>query len=383
MRWRRTKFFAVCLMVLCCCIDPYNPSVISGEANFLVVEAFLNATENTCSVKLSRTIPLNDSEIHYESGALVILQDETGTQFPLVEKTDGNFLIENLTLNRSAKYTVKITTQDGEQYASEAVAIYKAALIDSITWNETRNGVAVDVNSHGNSSTTGYYYWKFTETWAYNSAFNSVLIPKGDTVEYRDTNDPNEAVYRCYMSENSNSILVGSSHALDEDIIQNFNLTNISWTSSKIALKYSVLVEQRTIDFQAYEYWQQLRKNTEDMGTIFDPLPFLPLSNLRCVTSPDKIVLGYFNASETFQQRIFIGRGKLDVPDGVFPVTGYENCSVIVKLFGEGFDSYLPIQFETTNNGGFAIPIGYQLAVPRCVDCRILGGTSIEPDYWE
>ena len=378
-----TKIFIVGVVTLCCCIDPYNPSTISGNVNFLVVEAFLNATENTCSVKLSRTIPLEGSGIQHEPGATIILQDETGAQFPLIEETAGAYVIENLTLSENGKYTLKIATQDGEQYESDAVAIYKAAVIDSITWHETRNGVAIDVNAHGNASNTGYYYWKFSETWAYNSAFNSVLVPIGDTVKLRDFDDPNEAIYRCYMSENSSSILVGSSDKLEEDIIQQFNLITVPWTSPKTLLKYSILVEQRTIDLKAYEYWQQLKKNTEELGTIFDPLPFLPLSNMRCVSSPNKITLGYFNASETSQERIFISPADIDVPDGTFPVTGYENCLTIVKLFGEGFDSYIPVQFEVTNVGGFAVPIGYQVSIPRCVDCRILGGTSVKPDFWE
>lgn len=378
-----TKFFVVFMVALCCCIDPYNPSTVSGDVNFLVVEAFLNATENSCSVKLSRTIPLADAGIQHEEGAVVILQNEAGTQFPLVEGIEGAYLIENLTLNANAKYTLKITTQNGEQYESEAVAIYKAAVIDSISWDETRNGLILAVNSHGIGN-TGYYYWNFTETWAYNSAFNSVLIQVGDTVEYRDTDDPNEAIYRCYMTDNSSSILVGSSDKLEEDIIQNFHLTTVPWTSSKILVKYSILVEQRTINLKAYEYWQQLKKNTEELGTIFDPLPFLPLSNIRCVTSPEKIALGYFNASEVSQQRIFIIRREIDVPEGVFADTGYETCVSIVKLFGEEFDSYIPIQFETiSDGGGYAVPIGYQVSTPRCVDCRVFGGTTIEPDFWE
>jgi hypothetical protein len=135
---------------------------------------------------------------------------------------------------------------------------------------------------------------------------------------------------------------------------------------------------------KAYEYWQQLRKNTEELGTIFDPLPFLPLSNIRCVTSPDKIALGYFNASETSQKRIFILRSKIDFPGIVKPVTGYEDCELIIRFFGEDFGSNLPIQFEFRSaGGGPPAPVGFQVAAPRCVDCRLFGGSTITPVFWE
>lgn len=378
------KIFMICVALwLSSCIDPYNTSGTSNNFNYLVVEAFYNATEKTCSVKLSRTIPLDETSIQYESGASVILQNDIGDQFTLTSQGEGEYKLDNLIVGEDAKLTLKITTVDGENYESDAVAVYKATSLDSITWNETPKGVTLDVNAHSDIANTGYYYWQFTETWAYRSAFASILVVVGDTVEYRDYNNPDEAIYECYMTKNSSSILIGSSKGLAQDIINNAPLTTIPWSSSKTLVKYSILVEQRVIDQQAYEYWKLLKKNTEELGTIFDPMPFLPLSNIRCVSSPDKLALGYFNASETTQKRIFIKGQDIDFPANNFPITGYEGCSIVVKLFGESFDGYMPTSFETVTIGGQSIDIGYQVARPKCVDCRLMGGTNIKPVFWE
>lgn len=376
------RIFTACMFVgLCCCIDPYNPSITSRDYNYLVVEAFHNATDKTCSVKLSRTVPLSESGMRYETGASVILEDDAGHEFILTELGQGEFRATNVNVDEDAKLTLKVTTQNGEYYESDAVSIYKAGAVDDIQWSETSNGVAIDVSAH-NDAGTGYYYWQFTETWAYTSAFASILIDVGDTVEYRDHTDPDEAIYQCFMTQKSSSILIGSSDQLAQDVISNALLTTIPWRSPKMLIRYSILVEQRTIDLQAFEYWQLLKKNTEQLGTIFDPMPFLPLTNIRCVSSPGKIVLGYFNSSEVTQKRIFIRGQDLNFP--TTPVTGYEDCSIVVKLFGEPRDEFLPVDFESiTTPAGTTIDIGFRVAVPVCVDCRLKGGTNIKPVFWE
>lgn len=377
---RRVTVFRICITVivsLASCIDPYRPGEVVGNVNYLVVDGFLNATENVCLVKLSRTIPLTGTEQVFEKNATVSLEDDHAQRYNLTELANGEYKAFGIPIDNTRTYQLKIVTLDGEEYQSEFVPILYAPPIDSISWNETKDGVGVYATTHNPANNTRYYYWKFTETWQYRAQYRSILKIAGDTVDLRDYEELK--IYECWNTAGSNEILVGSSDKLNEDIISQFNLTTIPFTSAKLHLKYSVLVEQRAIDSRAYDYWQLLKKNTEEMGTIFDPLPSAAVGNMRCVTSTGKIVLGYFNASTASQQRIFIEGGDVEFPLRNVFVTGYEECSERILLFGDGFGNLVPIVFEMQGMQ----PIGYRATTPYCIDCRLQGGTTVKPDFWE
>lgn len=362
------------------CLDPYNPPESSKNLSYLVVDAFLNATEDSCSVTLSRTLPLGESVIHYEENASIVLEDSDGVEVALSELGNGIYSVSGLTLDNSKTYKLKIVTDEGKEYESELVKIYESPPIDSVTWDEIQDGVGIFVNTHDPTNNTRYYQWKFTETYLYTSAFQSFYKETIDTVVQRE---PGEFFYYCWQTNNSSAILVNSSTQLDQDVISDFLIKKIPLKSISLSMRYSILVEQRALGKEAFEYWLQLRKNTEDLGTIFDPLPSERLGNLRCVSDPQEIVLGYFNASTMHQQRIFFSRHEIDLPVGHRFDTGYETCQLKVILFGDELRDYVPVNIATKPVGGFFEAIGYNVSTPDCVDCRIKGGTNVQPDFWE
>lgn len=60
-----------------------------------------------------------------------------------------------------------------------------------------------------------------------------------------------------------------------------------------------------------YNYWANLKKTTEQPGTIFDPQSSQLNSNIHCLSNPAEPVLGYLCASSTTKKRIFINRSDL------------------------------------------------------------------------
>jgi len=360
------------------CIEPYKPGEVIGNVNFLVIDGFLDATQNSCTVKLSRTIPLASTEMVYEHGAVVTLEDENSLSNFLSETANGEYIASGLALDKNKKYRIKVRTQDGEQYQSDLISVRNTPPIDSVNWRATKDGVGIYVNTHDPANNTRYYQWKFIETWHYRAKYYSVLKIVGDTVLERGNSDP--LMYHCWMTNPSSEILVGSSDKFGEDVISQFELGTIPWSSAKLLLKYSVAVEQRAIAPEAYDYWQQLKKNTEELGTIFDPLPSTTFGNLRCTSDPDKIVLGYFYASTVETQRIFISTNDIEFPDGTVSVTGYEDCYIRVVRFGEGIQGIMqPITYASENN----VTIGYEVSTPYCIDCRLQGGTATKPVFWQ
>lgn len=369
---------ACCLAVFLTysCLDPYNPPASTADVSYLVVDGFLNATTKSCTIKLSRSIPINSTEpITGETAAQVSLEDEEGNTFPLIEALNGEYSAVNLAIDKSKKYKLRIITRDANEYASDLIAILTTPPIDYVTWGAERLGVPIYVGTHDPANNTHYYLWKYKETWTYNSAFDSYLQMQGRNIIERK-----ESVYKCWLSDASNTILISSSNRLDQDLISQFTLTTIPWENPKLSSKYSILVEQHALSREGYDYLQQLKKNTENLGTLFDALPSRIAGNIRCVTDPKQFVLGYFNANEVQTKRMFFTEKQIDRPAGVKVVTGYEGCKEDTIRIGNIIGGTLsPVRYWYQNTS----VIGHYFSETSCIDCRFIGGTNVEPDFWE
>src|SRR5690349_21511971 len=72
------------------CIDPYQSPDSQVDLKYLVVEAFLNGSDSTCSVILSRTATLDPrAEPQPETAARVFLQSDVEPQQTLQELGKG------------------------------------------------------------------------------------------------------------------------------------------------------------------------------------------------------------------------------------------------------------------------------------------------------
>ena len=127
-------------------------------------------------------------------------------------------------------------------------------------------------------------------------------------MQFRDSTNQ---IYNCWHITNSTDILVGSTAALTEDVVNQFPVITIPQNSEKVGLRYSILVKQYAITQPAYLYYQILKKNTEQQGSIFDVQPSQLRGNIHSVSNPDETVIGFVTASNTTQQRIFIRNDQL------------------------------------------------------------------------
>ncbi len=302
-------------MILHSCLDSYTSPETTQDVHYLIVDGFLNVSDASLTVTLSRTLPLTGpSVIPMEKGAQVQLADENGAVLGLLsEKTPGVYILD-FSLNPSLidltkNYRIDIETSAHSKYSSDFVPVLQTPPIDSISWKTNSTGVSVYANTHDPANTTHYYRWKYTETWAFHSAYRSFLDFKNGKVVPRQEN-----IYDCWMTSSSTNTLVSSSDKLSEDIISEFLLTSMDWNSIRIEEKYSILVEQHAINQEAFTYEQQLKNNSENLGTLFDALPSSVRGNIHCTTNPSEIALGYFTAGTVDKKRIFITRGRSQSP---------------------------------------------------------------------
>jgi len=290
------------LLLLSSCREAYQPPVVLAQSNLLVVDGFLDGSDGSCTVVLSRSQDVSDSKSPpLEKKANVQLEDSKGNVYMLKEMTAGNYSVYNVNINTQVKYRLSIKTEAGKNYQSDYVEIKHTPPIDNVTWQATDQGIQFYVSTHDDEKKSIYYQYRFVETWAYVAAYQSNFEFQNGVPVAR-FND----IYHCYATALSSKISIATSAKLSEDVISNFPFYLLSRPSEKYLIRYSILVKQNVLTSEAYNYWQQLQKNTEKIGTLFDPQPSQVLSNIQNVDNKDEPVLGYFNAGITTEKRIFL-----------------------------------------------------------------------------
>jgi hypothetical protein len=375
-RARLLKRQIVCavLITLCSCVEPYDPPAIKELVDLLVVDGFINASDSTANVRLSKATALAENSAGApEANASVVIEDDLGNLVQLQENVFGNYSLSRTSFPFSRKYRLIIQTQNKKQYYSDFINLTRTPAIDSINWKPSiqQRGINVYVNTHDDENQTLYYQWTFEETWEYNSNYPSVFRLQGGVVL-----EVKEIPYRCWMSEPSTEILVGSSSQLSADVIKEFRLLSLPIPSLKISNRYSILVKQMALTKDAYDFYLQLKKSTESLGGLFDPMPSQVLGNLHS-SNPDEPVLGYFSGGEVSEKRTFIRFSEL--PPDLTEQPKF-NCPIDTVTLAEL--GMTPDMLLINSYGSPAI-LGYLTSPNRnCMDCRDEGGTLVRPDFW-
>ena len=367
-----------CTAIYVSCKKPYNPPAIQVDNKFLVIDGVLvNSIDSPSVFTLSRTVKLTDTTTSSspETGATVFVEGSTGEIFIFNETPNGIYKSNPITLNPSGKYRLKIITSSGEDYVSDFVEVKQTPAIDSVTWQQ-QNDVMIYLNTHDPTNNAKYYRWDFVETWQYRSQFESELGEKNGLIYYVDSTNQR---YNCWSTGNSTDILLGSSVALSQDVINKAPITIVFQNSEKIGVRYSILVKQYALTEQAYQYFQILKKNTENLGSIFDAQPTQLTGNIHSFKNPAEVVIGYFAASSVQQKRIFIN--KNEVTNWNYVYNG-RSCDMIT--IEQNPNNYLLYTYPDPEFGPyyFSGTTGLNLARRSCLDCTLRGGTFQKPSFW-
>lgn len=357
------------------CLEPYAPPAIENTVDLFVVDGFLNQTDASISVRLSHAVALGDpAKPPVELQASVELEEKNGATTILYGDGAGNYNANALSINPEHQYRLHIKTLLGKEYYSDYVDVKPTPDIDSITWRPNASSITLYANTHDNSGGSRYYLWRYTETYEYRSPYEPGYRIVGGKPIYLAELD---RVGRCWNTDNSTTILVGSSERLSSDVIRDFPLTVIPAGGDKLSVRYSILVQQRTLSKDAYTFWTELQKTTESLGGLFDPLPSQVVGNVHS-DDANEPVLGYFSAGQQKEQRLFVSFS--DLPDylQLYPRGTCQIDSVEVsKLPNLGDGAYLI--------GPYGVPttIGYTTTSNYCMDCRVKGGVTQKPGFWK
>src|SRR5215469_11099559 len=335
----------ICMMMLlfATCKQAYDPQIQANNSKLLVEEGFLNSGQGPTVIRLSRTTDVHDTILKPEIGAQLTVEGDDGNKFSLVENGNGEYKIDQLPLNSNAKYRLDIKTADGKEYASDYSPVRYTPPIDSITWQRENGGVRIYVNAHDPQNATRYYQWKYEETWEIHSAFYNSLKyifdvlnePIRVELKYPDQSI-DSTIYRCWNTLNSSSIILGSTEKLISDVVY-LPVQYIEPHSEKLSVLYSINLRQYAISHDNYLFLQKMKRNTEQLGTLFDAQPSETSGNIHCLTVPGETVIGYVEVSQEQVKRIFIANSQVpgwNLQSGCFETAIANNSDSIAKYGG-------------------------------------------------
>ena len=384
---KQHTIFLIIILFSFNCRKPYNPHVINSPASYLVVEGVINTGADSTIIKLSRTVNISAGVTNNpETNAIVIVQSNSNDSYLLKEISPGNYAVPSLNINNTKQYRLSIKTTDNQQYLSDFVPVTISPPIDSVGFNILNNGMQIYVNTHDASNSTHYFRWDYQETWQFHSKFESGYITNGKEIVQRDAS---QQVYNCFGNNNSDVIVLGSSANLSQDIIYQNTILNIASTSEKIETKYSILVHQYALTPDAYIFFQNLKKNTEQLGGIFDAQPSEIAGNIHNTSNPSLPAIGYLSACSTQTKRVFITNAELPQ---TWQVSYPYDCSLDSEYFANPHtqDHANQVSLFLVPLGASEIPInqfsalggGYTASTQFCIDCT-LRGTKIQPPFWK
>jgi hypothetical protein len=386
MRVIRTVLLYGGLILLGGCIYEYNPEM-EGSSGVLVINGRVTDREGYQYIEISRSsAPYDPDSEQLVSGYGIEIQDDEGNRFPGSEMEPGLYACwmdqEYLAPGRS--YRLIVTGDRGRVYVSDFDELLACPDIDSITWEIQEQQTAdPDINFRGvqffvNTDCSGEYArhfrWELEETWEYHSTYPIYIYYVGYITHFDNISYD---LFYCWETDSIPSIFTYSTRNLTSGLIRNYPLNFVSNQSDRFSVKYSLLVKQFSLGQEAYEFWHILDEQSKQSGELYETQPAQISGNIRPQDQGGETVLGLFYATSIKEKRIFLK-----------PPVGYSSpdCE---PYDTDDLKEFL--KFLLAFNPSMQYPIyllevdmgDYRYVEQECFDCRLRGGTTEPPDFWE
>jgi hypothetical protein len=362
------------LLLISGCITQFVP-VIQEEKELLVVQGLITDQPGSDTIRLSKSLPLGvKSSARTVSGCIVSITDDLGNIFYLTQPEAGIYVTPpSFQAKTGRSYTLHITANsefNHLNFESIPMLLKPVPPIDSLYYEkkviEKPDGFfqgveecQIYLDTHDPSNSCRFYRWEYSETWMLRLLFD---VPN----------------HICWLSEKSNVVYIQTTKAFSEDRIKRRPVIYISNQTDRLRTRYSILVNQYSLNEDEYLYWEKIQNITDKVGGLYDLIPASVPSNIRCIESPEEKVLGYFSVSSKASKRIFIKENFAGIIDP------YSDC-ITDTIVGEQDIPGLNVSVWTLFDH-LAVP----WSTPRvrvltetrgCADCT-LRGTTVRPLFW-
>jgi hypothetical protein len=371
--------FTAMVLVAGSCIFPYEAD-IDEKAELLVVEGCLIKGESLQEIRVSTTSSLLDPVPWVVEGCVVRVVDDQDNVFLFEEIEEGRYTAEipDESLVYGRQYMLRITTPEGAEYTSEYELLNASVMVDSLYFvledqfdpytRDELHGIQFYIDIKAPDDHPRYYRWILEEAYEYTSSgpIDYLLYMSGMGKEPQNRWE----FYRCWITQKVLGLYLSNTVNLTVNEKKQIPLNYVSTSTDHLKYKYTLLVNQYTLNEGAYNYWQQNMTSTEESGGLYNQQPGQPITNLYNMNDPEEQVLGYFWVSSKTEKRIFVPRpGELAVTDEICPLHVFEAMY--------DFKHPFPIPIRYDENGVWYTGDRY------CFDCRKRGGALEPPEFWE
>lgn len=351
-------------LILVSCVDPFEFVIEENDFN-IVVEGYISniAYDSTLSfpsdgryfsVFLRKTSNVDNVKDEVIPDAQVSLVDQNGNEWEYDETTPGYYLLRDTHFRALAdvQYKLTIRLEDGNEFESswEKMPVGIPAM-GEISFTETSKLVydfkiderviveqkGIDVNVRLPQNDIGQkinYKWNFTPTWIFEAPlaqdFSDVKVCW--------------ATNKSYLSQNE----------LHQDLVGGYS-KKLFYTDTelneRVYYKLSVLIVQQALSDRYYEFWREVKDQSE-RGGLFEAPPYNIITNIK-PTNNNLSVDGFFSVVHEQAKRWYFDTSDLS----------YQ----VVNRSRETCESPRP-------------------PVPqRCFNCLSYNGgvaTNVKPDWW-
>lgn len=361
------------------CREIYEPEVNQLDQRILVVEGYLDSEGLRSELRLSKTTDLNtETTVVPELGASIQLISAVGSTYPLVEEGEGVYVFQ-ANIPEELTYQLSIRLANGEEVLSDPIQPILTPPILEAGYVKDESGIEVFVNTQGNENADDFL-WTYEETWIFLPKIRVTFIYKADEGVVNRSDE--ERIDLCYQTERNAGVLLETSSRFEDQVVFRQTIKEFEIGDPRMQRRYSILVSQKAIPQGAVEFWETLRKNSEDIGTVFSPLPSLIGGNLHFVNEPNRPVVGQVSIGVVQQSRIFIDREEILPWD--ISIAEFDDCFI-------GTDTIRSFMYEQVFSSGAVLParsvpgpmgpIGFYTASKRCADCTLYANRE-RPDFW-
>ena len=369
-------------------MERYYPDEDDLKTGTLVINAHLTDQSGHQVIEISRSVTLLMPSSDPVSGGFAELIREDGEFREFSEERPGYYGcdLDETFLQTGLSYMIHVITPDGFEYESDFDRLRPVPEIDSIyyevqsasyqTESDSTDGVRFFIDFTYDNESYDYIRWEMAETYEFHNPHMEAFIWDVDFSYYMlpDTSSPRV----CYITNKLSEIHSMALSYLDFGIYikKPFAFIPNIQQEQKLKHKYSVLIRQYSMGEEAFHYWNELKKTSQEQGFLFDRQPALLKSNIHNVNDEEETVLGFFSMSGVIERRAFAEK-----PDGL-DLSLYEwYCFPVVRgPAGPVSREDLPKYYARAWRDGVS---SYAEVNKHCVDCRdYKNSTHIPPYFW-
>jgi hypothetical protein len=324
-------------LTLMACVDRVDLK-LDGQSNLLVVDGLVTDQPGPYTVRLSRSLNFDNSGIATtyfapeKKAEVSIVRQVNGAvqRFPLIESEAGVYQTDSASLRGIAgeTYFVEIRTADGRTYQSTPETMAATPILEKIT-------PTLKITNELSQSTSA-----LQEVWSFDIAITT-SDPAAEANYYRWKSKgiiefftyTDNGGFQCWVNYEP----LETQLAISDDKYVNGSqfIKSVGTAPYERITRFRANIDQYSLTKNAYEFWDKIRVQQANTGSLFDAAPAQIVGNMsRTDKDSDEIVLGYFGASAVSHLGLTFERGLVAnyryPPNQIPPL--YGSCSDSIKL---------------------------------------------------